>query len=176
MAAVDAAAAAKDADMKNKAKFLWIIPIVIVVLDQVAKYFVINNLIISEQLTLIPGFLSIMKIYNSGIILGMYFHNNNLIAIISLMLVCIISIFVFLSQSGKIKSHLSRVTLVAFHLIIGGAISNIIDRILHSSVVDYIHLDFINFPIFNIADIAITSAAILLIWEILFGADIANKK
>jgi len=157
--------------MKKNSWYLIFIPIVVVVLDQLAKFCVLENIELYNSLTLIPRLLSITNVVNSGVIFGLFLQNNNAIVIVSLILICAIGCWRFLLYKGKIKPQiLSTLTNVALLLIIGGAISNVADRIFRLYVVDYISLDFLNFPIFNIADIAITLGTVLLIWEILFSS------
>ena len=152
---------------KGISKHLLLIPFAIVLLDQLAKFFVIQNLELGRYFVLIPKVLSITNISNSGVIFGLFLQNNNAIVIISLLFTCIICCWIFLVHKGKIKSQvLSFQSYIAFLLIIGGAISNIFDCIFRMIVVDYISLDFFNFPIFNIADIAITAGCAVLVWGI----------
>ena len=146
-----------------------LIPIAIVILDQLAKFFVAGNIQMYDNFALIPHVLSITNVANSGVIFGLFLQNNNAIVIVSLILICALCCWIFLIYKGKIRPDiLSTLANVAFLLIIGGAISNVADRVFRLYVIDYVSLDFINFPIFNIADIAITLGAILLIWEIIF--------
>ena len=157
--------------MKNTKlnKWLYLLIIAVVLLDQLGKFFVVSNIYDYESVTIIPHVLSFTNVLNSGIIFGMFFQNNNAIVVISLILVCLLFAYLILSNMGKIKAeYLTSRIAIAFCLVIGGAASNIIDRVFRIAVIDYIRLDFFNFPIFNLADIAITLGAILLIWEIVF--------
>ena len=156
-------------------KYFYIIIIAVVAIDQLAKFFVTGNIKTYETFTLIPHVISITNIANSGIIFGMLFQNNNAIVIISLLLVCFLLAWIILINMGKVKaSFFSNLTFIAFYLIIGGALSNIYDRIFRIAVVDYVNLNFMRFPIFNIADIAITAGAIMLVWEIIFAKRESN--
>jgi len=156
--------------MKNKTKkWPYLIILAVVLLDQLAKFFVVANIKDFESVTIIPHVLSFTNILNSGIIFGIFFQNNNAIVIISLLLVCALLVWLLLVNMGKIKfASLTIGIEIAFCFILGGAISNIIDRMFRIAVIDYVQLNFLNFPIFNLADIAITAGAILLIWEIIF--------
>ena len=58
---------------------------------------------------------------------------------------------------------LSRIYVVAFSLILGGAVGNLIDRVVYGHVIDFI--DFRVWPVFNIADSAITIGAIMIAWK-----------
>ena len=61
-----------------------------------------------------------------------------------------------------------RLEKISLALVLAGALSNLIDRILFAYVRDFIYLKFINFAVFNVADMAITIGAILIIISILF--------
>ena len=64
------------------------------------------------------------------------------------------------------KKNLSSLELYSYCFILGGTIGNGIDRIFRGFVVDFINLNIINFPVFNIADISINIGFILLIYNI----------
>lgn len=70
-----------------------------------------------------------------------------------------------------IFDSLNGLTRLGFSLILGGALGNVYDRIVHGYVVDFIHLHYqqYNFPIFNLADVAITIGVIAIILDLLFG-------
>ena len=57
---------------------------------------------------------------------------------------------------------------ISFALILSGAIGNFIDRLLNGYVVDMFRLDFINFPIFNVADVCLTVGVALMLIHVLF--------
>ena len=78
-------------------------------------------------------------------------------------MVCV-AIVVFLLRE-KTVAPLLRVSL---SILLGGAIGNLIDRLLYGYVVDMIHVKFIDYPVFNIADSATVIGTILLAWYILF--------
>ena len=161
--------------LKGKNSLYILLPLSIIVLDQLVKFFVIQKIETNYFVPLIPKILSITNITNSGVVFGLFLQNNNAIVIISLLLICALCCWLFLIHKGKIKSTiLSSLTNIAFLLIIGGAISNVYDRIFRMAVVDYISIDFITFPIFNTADIAITAGAALLVWEILNKSEQKN--
>jgi len=65
------------------------------------------------------------------------------------------------------KNTLNSFDLYSYSFILGGTISNGLDRIYRGFVVDFINLNFINFPVFNIADISINIGFIFLFYSIL---------
>ena len=64
------------------------------------------------------------------------------------------------------KNTLNQFDLIAYSFILGGTIGNGIDRILKGFVIDFINLNIINFPVFNIADISINVGFIFLLYRI----------
>ena len=71
------------------------------------------------------------------------------------------------------KEEISKAILVSLHLIIAGGISNLIDRIIHGYVIDFIdfYIFNYNYPVFNLADVALVIGFILIIYAIFKGED-----
>lgn len=131
-----------------------IIGIIVLLVDQISKIIMIN-----KKITLIPGFLSLNYIENTGGAFGM--GKINIVLILSLVL--IIGIIVFLiKQKNKINNYTPYIVIIA------GSVGNLIDRIFRGYVIDFIDINVFNFPTFNIADIFITFGIIYLIINILF--------
>ena len=80
----------------------------------------------------------------------------------------LISIFFYILLIYLIlrKNNLNQLDLYSYSFILGGTIGNGIDRILKGYVIDFINLNFINFPVFNIADISINVGFIFLLYRI----------
>ena len=107
---------------------------------------------------------------NKGVAFGMFAGMQIIFIILSFLCSCV---FVYLLLSKKwIKQKLMK---VAIGLILGGTISNFVDRLIFNGVRDFIYLKFINFAIFNVADIAITVGTILVIIYILFGSNTKDE-
>lgn len=138
--------------MKNK-KILLIIPGIILLIDQFSKMIILN--IINESKIIIPKLLEIDIIKNIGIAFGL---NNGNLKNIFITIVILIMIIGFIKKQYQ---NIDRNMMIALSLILGGGISNLIDRIFRGGVVDFIKVS--TFPIFNIADITIVVGWILLI-------------
>jgi len=135
----------------------------LIAVDQLSKYWVLNHLKLDQigTLELLP-FLSFTMVWNEGISMslpmGDWLGKWGLIvltALISLWLV------------NWLRTTLRKFEAVALALIIGGAIGNIIDRLIHGAVADFIHLHAggYSFYVFNVADSAITVGAVLLLFD-----------
>lgn len=119
--------------MKNKTKFLFLFAVLVVV-DQISKYFS-NNSICNKNIA-----------WNIPVYPGIFYF------------IWIATITGLTYSFFKFKSYYQKIFLI---LILSGAISNIIDRLRFGCVVDYIDLKF--FPVFNLADVYITLGVIFLI-------------
>jgi len=125
----------------------------VIFFDQFSKYWVLNSL--PKKLILIPDIISFELHYNSGIAFSIPI--NGLLLPVSILI--LLSFLVH--KYSKTLLHNNKLTFIVIGLIFGGSISNLIDRIIHSAVVDFISIG--NFPVFNLADTAISIAAILMI-------------
>jgi signal peptidase II len=147
------------------------IVLTIVVLDQVTKYLVRSQVPLWEQREIIPGFMNLVHVQNTGAAFGLL---NNvdfpykpavMIAIAGLALV---AIAVYATQLGFHE----RAARFGLAFILGGAVGNLLDRTLVGHVVDFVDVYWgtVHFWAFNVADAAITVGAILVILDMLgFG-------
>ena len=130
----------------------------IVFTDRITKLFFSDLLSIGESLPVIKNVLHMTLVHNTGIAFGL-FKNQGVVFIIIPIIATVLLVFnIYYYRDHK---ALSRVYIVAFSLILGGAIGNLIDRIYYGYVVDFI--DFRIWPVFNIADSAITIGAIIIL-------------
>ncbi len=143
--------------------------VLILLLDQLTKFLIIKNVIpeVGSRAKFINGFISLVYVQNMGAAWGI-FKNNNIFLIISSFLgvAAIIAFYVFRIKAAKNKC--SKLLGVTVGLLVGGAIGNLIDRLAFGYVRDFINFEFISFPVFNFADVALTFGVIMLIIYILF--------
>ena len=100
-------------------------------------------------------------VHNTGIAFG-FFKDQGIVFIIIPIIAIILLVFnVFYYRQND--EALSRPYIIAFSLILGGAIGNLIDRIMYGYVIDFI--DFRIWPVFNIADSAITIGAVIILFQ-----------
>lgn len=140
----------------NKRKF-FILIIILICVDQISKFLVVFN---KDNLpkTIIKNFLNITYCENRGIAFGLASGYVQLFSIITLVIIVAILIFVCINFK-KINTFLS----IGIGLLISGGIGNLVDRLIRSYVVDFIDFgDFINFPVFNIADIFVVIGVIVI--------------
>ena len=153
--------------VKQRITTLVLIAAVIVLLDQVSKYLVVHYL--TRQVVIVPGFLDLVSVYNRGVAFGM-FNNGQCIFRTTLLTVLSVAVFIILFFVYLFSKDMTRLSMVALSMIMGGAVGNVIDRIRLGYVVDFIDVFVKNthWPAFNVADSAITIGAVLLAIDIFF--------
>ena len=152
----------------NKYLKLAVIAGLVIVLDQITKAVIRNNLTLYHSITVIPGFFNITHILNPGGAFGFMankspFLRNLLFILLSSLAVCLI--FYLYKNTPKKYSLLST----CFALILGGALGNLIDRIRFGKVVDFLdfYIGSYHWPAFNVADSAITVGIGIYVFHII---------
>jgi signal peptidase II len=141
-----------------------ILIVLIIGFDQLTKFFLNNNLVLNQPNPLIKGFFYLTLVHNRGAAFGIL---RNQIPLFVLTSIFAITLIIFnLKKAGRNKK-LSANDL-ALGLILAGAVGNLIDRLVYGYVIDF--LDFCVWPVFNVADSAITVGAVLLGYSLLFGS------
>ena len=143
---------------------IWlIISLVLIGADQAIKYLVINNIALTDTIEVIPDVLNIVYVKNTGAAFSILSGRTYILSIVSFV-VCVALVWYLIKKKPS-----SKLLLVSLGMILGGAAGNLIDRVARQFVVDYIEVCFITFPVFNLADMAITiGAALLMIYVIFF--------
>jgi signal peptidase II len=130
----------------------------IVFLDRITKIFLTDVLSLGESLPLVNNVLHMTLVHNTGIAFGLFKDHGVVFIIIAVIAAVLLVYNIYFYKSNDEK--LSRLYIVAFSLILGGTIGNLIDRIVYGHVIDFI--DFRIWPVFNIADSAITVGALII--------------
>ena len=145
-----------------------IFAVLVIILDQGVKWWVQGAIHMeSAGETFIPGILSIVNVQNDGAAFSFLSGSNARIYFIILTGVFTVAVIIALATKF-ISGPLARWSIV---MVTAGGISNCIDRIIEGYVQDMFKCEFINFPVFNVADIFITVFAILFVLAILFERD-----
>ena len=129
----------------------------VILLDRVTKIFFVGLLSLGESLPVIRNALHMTMVHNTGIAFGLFKNQGIVFIIIPIIAVVLLIFNVFYYRNTK---ELSRMYICGFSMILGGAIGNLIDRISYGYVIDFI--DFRIWPVFNIADSAITIGACII--------------
>ncbi len=138
--------------------FLFLFTVVVIVwTDRVTKIFFSDLLSLGESLPIVRNVMHMTLVYNTGIAFGLFKNHGIVFIIIPIIAVVLLVFNIFYYHNNK---ELSRLYIVGFSLILGGAIGNLIDRIAYGYVIDFIDLRV--WPVFNIADSAITIGAFII--------------
>ncbi|EXJ22486.1 Lipoprotein signal peptidase [Alkalibacterium sp. AK22] len=147
----------------------YVTALVIIALDQWTKYLTVQNIPLHETVEWIPGVLSFTHHRNPGAAWSILEGQMLFFYIVTVIVVGVV--IYYLHTYGR-KDKLFAWSM---SFILGGAIGNFIDRLLHQEVVDMIRTEFIDFPIFNIADIALTVGVGLMIFYLILD-EVRNYK
>ena len=144
---------------------LFAIACAVVAFDQLTKILILQNLELYESVR-ITSFLNFVSVFNRGAAFGFGsssdIDTNTIFIFITIVALGVI--FYLIRSSPSLRSQ----SVLAYVLVAGGAAGNLIDRIIHGHVVDFLDFHYAgwHFWTFNIADSAITVGAIFLIMEI----------
>ena len=153
--------------------FLIIISILI---DFFSKIY-ISNLLDNNETIIFTNYIILEKFYNKGIAFSVFNSDSALINYIILFIIILVIAFIarlFLTQFNKLKQN----EVIAYSLIIGGAVGNMIDSIIHGYVLDFIfiHYNSFYFPaIFNLADVSISLGVFFLLLAYLKEEKVDDK-
>lgn len=141
---------------------LFYVTLPLLVLDQVTKWAILRNFSLHDVQEVIPGFFNLVLVYNTGAAFGMLSNQN--VFFIGLSSIAAVGVLVF----WTLGSFVQPFTRWAVAILLAGIVGNLLDRLQHGAVVDF--LDFIlpfygHWPAFNIADSCICMAAFLLLVE-----------
>ncbi len=161
-----------------KTVFVAIIVVMLVlVFDMLTKYLLIGSLIpnVGDQASFIEGFINFVHVQNDGASGGILGGQTALLIVITLVLLGVLVWYYLLKLKDQQNKYLTLLS-VAMGMIFGGSLGNLYDRVIFGYVRDFINFQFINFPVFNIADSAITIGVILLVIYFLCEYIFAVKK
>lgn len=157
--------------MKDKKNILIIMIMVITLgLDQVTKYITSGYIKLNSSIPVIKNIFYISNVRNFGVAWSML--NNHRVLIIVINLIILVALTIYLKDFKKNTRNI-----IAFGLLYGGIIGNLIDRIIFGYVRDFIEVIIVNYhyPIFNIADSCVVIGIMLLIFAILRKEDRGNE-
>ncbi|OGW50132.1 MAG: signal peptidase II [Nitrospirae bacterium GWC2_57_9] len=158
-------------------KYLWAGSIIgaILILDVFTKYLVEKYIRLYDVVTVVPGFFNLTHVRNKGAafsILASLPDRWRVLFFVTVTMIAVVVILILLR-----KTHESLLV-IAFSLIVGGAVGNLIDRIRYGEVVDFIqwYVKSWYWPSFNVADSAISVGVALLAVDMLFFEKTRQKK
>ena len=150
------------------------VAILVVIFDQLFKFWIRSTLPFGETRNLIPGWLHLSHSQNTGAAWGIMSGQRWLLILVS------IGVSIFIIKTARELAPRGVLALSALGLIFGGAIGNLIDRVFFGVVTDMIDLDtplelLRTFPVFNFADSALTVGVILLMLDFLLHREMSEE-
>ena len=160
-------------------RVLWILAAIVFALDQATKIWIVNHVPFDpmhshgagSDIEVIRGFFYIIHVGNTGAAWSMFSGRSVTLAVLAAG--TLIAIF-FWRHSLGLKHGLSQ---VCFGLLCGGIVGNLVDRLVHKHVIDFIDLHFGSYiyPTFNVADSGICVGVILYLWQSLRATSTPQK-
>lgn len=148
-------------------RYLWV-PLLVIVLDQISKQWILANFYYGERLNVLP-FFDLVYARNFGaafsFLSGAGGWQRWFFTLLAVGISALLVVWMRRQARTEWRSNL------AFALVIGGAIGNVIDRLQHGFVVDFLDVYVViggsshHWPAFNVADSAIVIGALLMIWD-----------
>ncbi|WP_028777127.1 signal peptidase II [Shimazuella kribbensis] len=144
----------------------FLISILIIALDQLSKWWIVNHMELYQSISVISDFFYITSHRNRGAAFGILQNQTWLFIVVTSCVVIAIIVFMM-----KMKKE-TVLTKTALSFVLGGAIGNFLDRVRTGEVVDFFHFQFgaYHFPIFNVADSAICVGVVLFLLANLLDA------
>ena len=144
---------------------------VCVAVDQLVKWWTVANLGLYESAPLLPGIVELMYIRNTGGGFSILSDKTWLLTAVTAVLMLVLAVVLV----KKVYDH--PLAMWSLTLVIGGGIGNLIDRVRLGYVVDMFNLQFMNYPVFNVADIFVVVGAIgFAAYYLLLDDKIQKKK
>ena len=138
---------------------IYIVIIIFLIIDIISKLIVSRVCTLNNSVSVINNFFSITYTHNYGGAWSLFSGSTIFITVISI--IVIIGIIIYLSK----KKINNKIESLGYSFLLGGAIGNLIDRIIYGYVIDFLDFNIFgyNFPIFNIADMGIVIGIFLII-------------
>lgn len=137
---------------------------VLTAVDQIIKYFVERDLQPVGNKPFIEGVIGWRYIRNTGAAFGSF---SNSTAMLSVFTAVVILAGTIVIMTGKLRSKVHQICAV---MIVSGGLGNLIDRVIRGYVTDYIEVQFVDFAVFNFADILVTCGAFILMGYTIYEA------
>ena len=147
-----------------------LLALVLVILDQVVKYLVLTHIPLGGYVPFLPHVVCLTYVQNTGAAFSMFSQHTWILALISLIMSVVLAVALW---KNFFTHPLGKVTLA---LLLAGAVGNLIDRTLRGFVVDMFQLLFMNFAVFNVADICVVVGGIAAAAYYLLLADKLEHK
>lgn len=141
---------------------------VVFLLDMIAKKVVRTLMTPNQSIPVIPGVFHLTYVLNPGAAFGLFAQRTNYFIAVSVVVIALILLF------GNRLARGNRVLQAGFGLMLGGAVGNLVDRVVAGKVTDF--MDFRIWPVFNVADASIVIGVGLFALDAFFGKDSRGQR
>ena len=148
----------------------FLLAALIVAADQGVKYLVRANIALGQHVSFLPGVMDLTFVKNTGAAFSMLEEHTWLLTLLSGVVAVILAVLLARRILPQWFGQL------ALGLLLGGAVGNFIDRLLLGYVTDMFAAAFVNFPVFNVADIAVVVGGVLLCFHVILFMKDEDKK
>lgn len=144
-------------------KIIYITSIITLIIDQLIKLVIMKNMELYQEIKIIPNLFSLYYVENTGAAFSILENKTIILIVISIISLFILNKFIMSEDIPK-KCY------IPLGFLIGGIFGNLLDRIIHKKVIDYLSLFIFkySFPVFNFADITITLSTLTLLIFLMF--------
>jgi signal peptidase II len=144
----------------------WVLTIL--VLDQLTKMIVDRTMSLHQSIPIIDGFFSLTYVRNTGAAFGIFSGSHEAFRLPFLILVSVLALGFVVVMLKRLRDEETGL-ITALSLIIGGAIGNLVDRVLYGEVIDFLDFYWSNYhwPAFNVADSCITVGVLITLYYLI---------
>jgi signal peptidase II len=144
----------------------WVV--IILVLDQLTKMIVDRTMSLHQSIPIIDGFFSLTYVRNTGAAFGIFAGSHEAFRLPFLILVSVIALGFVVVMLKRLRDEKTGL-ITALSFIIGGAIGNLVDRVLYGEVIDFLDFYWSNYhwPAFNVADSCITVGVLITLYYLI---------
>jgi len=142
----------------------------VIVLDQASKYWILEYVMQPPRVVEVTSFFNLVLAWNQGVSFSMFSHDAAFMPYV----LSAVALAIVVMLTGWLRTADRRLTALSIGMVIGGAIGNVIDRLLYGAVADFLdfHAFGVHFWIFNVADVGISVGVALLVLDgLLAGQD-----
>lgn len=145
-------------NLKKQLTIYFLIVCAIVLLDQFTKTFLLSHVGLNNKINFIPGILQFTVVKNTGGAFSIFKQYPEFFKIVGL-----VNTLIFLYLTFCPTVQVNNIIRLGFACVLGGTVGNLIDRFLKAGVIDFLDLQFINFAVFNMADVFIDLGVVLIL-------------
>ena len=151
--------------MSQRFRDICYFSLVFLIIYQIIKFYLSSKMILNQSTILIKNFLNVTYVRNTGAAFSLFRDRTWLLIIIGI--IAVIGLMIYINKLGDLNDY----DMFSYSLLLGGILGNLIDRIIHGYVIDYISLNIFgyHFPVFNFADVCIVVGVGLILISMIKG-------